>query len=86
LRNIRHSEVRAAVGKQSLSSRIASTAILVAERGDPIGRKSLSELFRDEGYQVYEAGDSNSAVSQIHNNPGMKVLMLDVEMPLSETP
>jgi CheY-like chemotaxis protein len=56
------------------------TSILVAERG-PAARESLSELFRDEGYQVLEAPDSASAINHIDNNEGLHVILTDLDMP-----
>jgi DNA-binding response OmpR family regulator len=48
---------------------------------ESVARTSLSELFRDGGHQVHEAPDSNSAIVEINNDPGVKVVLLDVEMP-----
>jgi CheY-like chemotaxis protein len=66
--------------RDSLKHRIVGASILVAER-EPVARASLSELFRHEGHRVYEAPDSASAIVQIDNDAGVKVIMLDVEMP-----
>ena len=63
-----------------LKNRLGEGPILVAER-EPVARTSLSELFRVSGHCVQEAPDSNSAIIQINKNSGLKVIMLDVEMP-----
>ena len=55
-------------------------SILVAEK-EPTSRMSLSELLRDEGYQVVEAADSGSAITQISRNLNIKVILSDLEMP-----
>ncbi len=54
--------------------------ILVAER-EPISRTSLSDLLREEGYQVVEAADSGTALSQLNRDPSIKVILSDLEMP-----
>ena len=69
------------MASSSLKSRLGGVPVLVAER-EPVARTSLSELFRDAGHRVQEAPDSASAIVQINNNAGLKVIMLDVEMPL----
>ena len=63
-------------------SRIVPVApsILVAER-EPTSRTSLSELLREEGYRVVEAADSDTAVVQLAHDPGIKVILSDLEMP-----
>ena len=58
----------------------AQTSILVAEK-EPLARKSLSELFRHEDYQVLEASDSVSAINHINNNEGLHVILTDLDMP-----
>jgi DNA-binding NtrC family response regulator len=42
---------------------------------------SLSELLRDEGYRVVEADDSNLALKQLSQEPQIKVILTDLEMP-----
>lgn len=61
-------------------SYVGGGSILVAEQ-EPLARTSLSELFRFEGNQVYEAADSHAAISHINNDAATKVIMLDAEMP-----
>lgn len=63
-------------------SRLAAvtTAILVAER-EPTSRTSLSELLREEGYQVVEAADSGAALFQLDRDPSIRVILSDLEMP-----
>lgn len=55
-------------------------AILVAEK-EPIPRSSLSELLRDEGYQVFEAPDTLSAITHINNHDQLRVILTDLDMP-----
>ena len=69
-----------ATGSNSLNNHLAGAPILVAER-EPVARSSLSELFREGGHFVLEAADSDTAISKINNEAGLKVIMLDVEMP-----
>lgn len=64
----------------SLRRPLGGAPILVAER-EPVARTSLSELFREAGHRVQEAADSDSAILQINKDPGLKVIMLDIEMP-----
>jgi len=71
---------RMTIDRHGLKIHIAGASILVAER-EPIARTSLSELFRDEGHRVHEAADSNAAIGQINKDPGVKVILLDIEMP-----
>jgi DNA-binding NtrC family response regulator len=42
---------------------------------------SLSELLRDEGYRVVEAADSCLALKQLSQEPQIKVILTDLEMP-----
>jgi CheY-like chemotaxis protein len=69
------------MANSGLKSPLGGVPILVAE-WEPVARTSLSELFRQSGHSVLEAPDSNSAIVQINKNSGLKVIMLDVEMPL----
>jgi CheY-like chemotaxis protein len=55
-------------------------AILVAEL-ELNSRTSLSELLRDEGYRVVEADNSCLAVKQLGQEPQIKVILTDLEMP-----
>ncbi len=55
-------------------------AILVVEN-EATSRISLSELLREEGYRVVEAAESNSAVNQLQNDPSIKIVLTDLEMP-----
>jgi len=68
------------IDRHGLNIHLGGASILVVER-ESVARTSLSELFREEGYHVHEAPDSNSAIGQINNDPAVKVIMLDVEMP-----
>ena len=54
--------------------------ILVAER-EPISRMSLSDLLRDEGYQVVEAADCDTALLQLNRDSSIKIILSDLEMP-----
>ena len=55
-------------------------SILVAET-EAGSRASLSELLREEGFVVVEAADSDSAITQIRRNLGLKIILADLEMP-----
>jgi CheY-like chemotaxis protein len=55
-------------------------SILVAEN-EPTARMSLSELLRDEGYQVVEAADSDCAITEIKKISDLKVVLSCLEMP-----
>lgn len=68
----------------SLTSHIAGAPVLVAER-EPVARTSLSELFREAGYAVFEAADSDATIINISNEAGLKVILLDLEMPAWRT-
>jgi len=63
-------------------SRIQTVApsVLVAER-EPTSRSSLSDLLREEGYQVVEAADSGTALIQLNRDPSIKIILSDLEMP-----
>ena len=63
--------------KKSLRSGIV---ILVAER-EAVSRSSLSELLRDEGYQVLEATDRASAINHIDNHTSLRVILTDLGIP-----
>ena len=54
--------------------------ILVVEN-EPTARVSLSELLREEGYQVIEAADSDSAITEIKKISDLKVVLSCLEMP-----
>jgi DNA-binding NtrC family response regulator len=54
--------------------------VLVAE-SEPISRTSLSDLLREEGYQVVEAADSGTALIQLNRDPSIEVILSDLEMP-----
>ena len=63
-----------------LKTQTATPAILVAER-EATSRTSLSELLREEGYQVVEAADSGTAVDQLRSDPSINIILTDLEMP-----
>ena len=65
-------------GLAKIQTRAAS--VLVVEK-EPTSRMSLTELLCDQGYQVVEAADSGSAITQISRNPDLKVVLSDLEMP-----
>jgi CheY-like chemotaxis protein len=56
------------------------TAILVAET-EAVARGSLSDLFREEGYQVLEAPRSAPAIDHINTTAGLRVILTDLDMP-----
>ena len=55
-------------------------AVLVAEL-EATSRTSLSDLLREEGYQVVEAADSGTALIQLNRDPSINVILSDLEMP-----
>ena len=55
-------------------------SILVAETA-ATSRSSLSELLREEGYRVIEAGDSGAAVNELLRDSDIKIILVDLEMP-----
>lgn len=63
-------------------SRIQTVApsVLVAE-SEATSRTSLSDLLREEGYQVVEAADSGTALIRLDRDPSIKVILSDLEMP-----
>lgn len=63
-----------------LTIQTVTPAILVAER-EATSRTSLSELLREEGYRVVEAGDSSAAVNQLTHDSNINVILADLEMP-----
>jgi len=65
---------------RNLTIQTIRPAILVAEK-EPTARASLSELLREEGYQVVEAADSPTALLQLDRDPSIKVILSDLEMP-----
>ena len=54
-------------------------AILVVET-ETTSRSSLSELLREQGYLVAEAGDSGAAIDALQDSD-IKVILADLEMP-----
>ena len=64
-------------GRPSIQT--VAPSVLVAER-EPTSRTSLSDLLRDEGYQVVEAADSGTALIQLDRDPSIKVILSDLEM------
>ncbi len=59
----------------------ADTASILVAESETVARNSLSELLRDEGHQVFEAADSNSALDCINNISALDVILTDLEMP-----
>ena len=55
-------------------------AVLVAE-SEATSRSSLSDLLREEGYQVVEAAGSCMALVQLNRDPSIKVILANLEMP-----
>ncbi|HEX5606612.1 MAG TPA: response regulator, partial [Candidatus Binatia bacterium] len=58
---------------------ISNGSILVAEDQES-ARESLVELFKDEGYDVYEAPDGNAAISMI-DKLDLDLVLTDLMMP-----
>jgi DNA-binding NtrC family response regulator len=63
--------------KKSLRSEII---VLVAER-EPVSLSSLSDLLREEGYQVLEASEIISAIHHIDNHKALRVILVDLGIP-----
>ncbi len=59
---------------------ISAPTILVAE-SEINSRASLSDLLRDEGYRVVEAANCSLAIKQLGQEPEIKVILTDLEMP-----
>lgn len=70
--------------RNSLMGRLTGAPILVVER-ESVARSSLSELSREASHAVFEAADSDAAIIKINNEAGLKVILLDLEMPAWRT-
>lgn len=44
-------------------------------------RMTLSEALADEGYQVHEAGSADEGLAMLREQPGIGLLMTDVQLP-----
>jgi len=62
-----------------MDSNASSLSVLVAEDQDS-ARESLIELLRDEGYDVHEAPDGNTAISLI-DKLDLDLVLTDLQMP-----
>jgi DNA-binding response OmpR family regulator len=53
--------------------------IMVVEQ-DPYARASLSDLLSDRGHRVIQAADAIEAIRCIEENPGLELILLDLEI------
>jgi DNA-binding NtrC family response regulator len=59
------------------------TAVLLVDRS-PVTRQGLADVFRDQGYRVFEASDNLTAIRHIQNHQDFNVVLLDLDMPAWE--
>ena len=55
-------------------------AILVVE-DEVLVRLELVDLIEESGFQVFEAGSADEAIKLMETNPGIHILITDVDMP-----
>lgn len=55
-------------------------SILVVD-DEPLIRMNLADFFEDEGYQVHEADSADTAIEILNNNPTIRIVLTDVQMP-----
>ena len=58
----------------------SKASILVAEQ-ELVSRLSLSELLRNDSYQVIEAADSGTGIDLINRQQDIAIILADLEMP-----
>lgn len=46
-----------------------------------VARERLVRYFEGEGYEIISAGDGADAIKQLKLNPGVSLVLLDLEMP-----
>ena len=59
---------------------MAAPSILIVE-DEFLIRMTLSEALADEGYEVHEAGSADEGLAKLHEQPGIGLLMTDVQLP-----
>src|SRR5690606_2314638 len=62
----------------STESNMSATILIVED--EQVLRQSLTELLRDEGYEVVEAGDGRAALAQLHER-SFDAIITDIRMP-----
>jgi two-component system, OmpR family, response regulator ResD len=67
-------------GDPSVRSTATTIPILVAD-GDELLRRTLRDLFAEEGYAVLEAADGRQALELLRTSPQALVVVLDQLMP-----
>lgn len=59
---------------------IPHRSILVVD-DEPLIRLNLADFFEDEGYEVHEAGSADAAIDVLAQNPTIRIVLTDVQMP-----
>ena len=59
---------------------IQQPAILVVE-DEVLVRLELVDLIEEWGFKVYEAGNADEAIRLMEGNPGIHILITDIDMP-----
>jgi CheY-like chemotaxis protein len=83
LDDTRRDRVRDLHGEGSMKGGAPMTdgiAVLVVE-DEPLVRMDTVDQFEDEGFQVFEASNANDAIALLANNPSVRVLFTDIDMP-----
>ncbi len=60
---------------------IPDRAVVLIVEDEPLVRMMVIDLFEDEGFEVLEAGDADSALSILQTRTDVDLLFTDVEMP-----
>lgn len=55
-------------------------SILVVDN-EPLIRLNLADFFLEQGYQVFEADDAETAILILEQNPTIHIVLTDVQMP-----
>ncbi|MBN9000137.1 MAG: response regulator [Rhizobiales bacterium] len=58
----------------------AEISVLVVD-DDILIRLDLVDYLHNEGFRVFEAGDADAAIAILEANPGIHILLTDVDMP-----
>jgi CheY-like chemotaxis protein len=59
---------------------LAAPTILIVE-DEVLFRLELADLFEASGYRVVEAGDADEATAILHQDPSIRIVLTDIEMP-----
>jgi CheY-like chemotaxis protein len=57
--------------------------ILVVEDNDSL-REAFCEILRDQGYDVVPAAHGQEALDHLHDDPGVSLIFLDLNMPVMD--